>query len=272
MLRKLLKHEFRATGRLALPLCIGMIALSVLAAIAMMILDTDNISSVLNTISVWIVVIYMMGLFALAIGIIVVVLNRFYKSVLREEGYLTLTLPASLGKILSAKLICALVWYVVAFAIACASVVILLSGQIDWRVFLSGSADFFSFALEASRRVSAKDIFWFVSALCEGVMLCALVALQVTLHFYAAMAIGHSFSKSKVLLSVVAFFVLSWIYSAVGIGGLASAGNAPIDLFRLEGVWSVHAAMGVACGVCLVTDAVLYVITHLCLRYKLNLE
>jgi len=272
MLRKLLKQEFRATGRGAVPLCLGMIGLSVLAAIAMVLLDRDNISSALNTISVIVIMIYMCGLFALAVGIVVIILERFYKSMLKEEGYLTMTLPVSLGKILTAKLICALVWYIAAVVIAFAAVVILFAGKIDWTVLFKQSVGLFGVVKQGLQHVNGEDIFWFVSVLLEGIVLCALAALQVTLHFYAAMAIGHSFTKNKILLSVVAFFVLSWIYSAIGLGGLSAVGNTPFHLLRFDSYWWVHAALGIACGVCLIADVVLYVITHLCLRYKLNLE
>ena len=247
MLSKLLKHEFRATGRIGLPLCIGMIALSVLAAIVLPLLNRENVSGIVTTVSVIVIILYAMGFFALTIGMLVVILERFYKSVLRDEGYLTMTLPTSLGKILSAKLICAVVWYAIAAVICCIAVFIILAGQVDdWEMFFRGLVDGLGLVWSKLPELRGEDILWFVTLLLEGLVAVVLACLQVTLHFYAAMAIGHSFNKSKVLLSVIAFFVISWIFNAL--------------------------AIGVAALAALITDAVLYVVTHLCLKFRLNLE
>ena len=269
MLSKLLKHEFRATGRIGLPLCIGMIALSVLAAIALPLLNRENVSGIVTTVSTVIIMLYILGFFALTIGVLVVILERFYKSILRDEGYLTMTLPTSLGKILSAKLICAVVWYAIAAVICCIAVFIILAGQIEWSTLFLNFGDFFTVVWSKLPELTGHDVLWFVTLLLEILVAVVLSCLQVTLHFYAAMAIGHSFRKSKILLSVVAFFVISWILNAIALGGALSG---LLEKFTFEGLWSVHLAIGVAALAALITDAVLYVITHLCLKFRLNLE
>ena len=173
MLSKLLKHEFRATGRIGLPLCIGMIALSVLAAIALPLLNRENVSGVVTTVSTIIIMLYMLGFFALTIGVLVVILERFYKSVLRDEGYLTMTLPTTLGKILSAKLICAVVWYAVAAVICCAAVFIILAGQIeDWEMFFRGFADGFGLVWSKLPELRGEDVLWFVSLQLSAAAVC----------------------------------------------------------------------------------------------------
>ena len=269
MLSKLLKHEFRATGRIGLPLCIGMIALSVLAAIALPLLDRENISGIVATVSTIIIMLYMLGFFALTIGVLVVILDRFYKSILRDEGYLTMTLPCSLGKVLSAKLICAVVWYAIAAVICLIALFVIIAGNITWSQVFGNFGELLHALREHLPELTGHDILWFVTLLLEILAAVVLVCLQVTLHFYAAMAIGHCFHKSKVLLSVIAFFLISWAFNAVALGGALSSG---VDNLTFEGQWSVHLAIGVAAIAALIADAVLYVITHLCLKFKLNLE
>ena len=269
MLSKLLKHEFRATGRIGLPLCIGMIALSVLAAIALPLLNRENVSGIVTTVSTIIIMLYMLGFFALTIGVLVVILERFYKSILRDEGYLTMTLPTSLGKILSAKLICAVVWYAIAAVICGIAVCIILMGNVQWGLVLGSISDVLRALREHLPELRGEDILWFVTLLLEALAAIVLVCLQVTLHFYAAMAVGHSFHKSKVLLSVVAFFVISWAFNAVALGGALSG---LLEKFTFEGQWSVHLTIGAAAIAALIADAVLYIITHLCLKFRLNLE
>ena len=269
MLSKLLKHEFRATGRIGLPLCIGMIALSVLAAIALPLLNRENVSGIVTTVSTVVIILYIMGFFALTIGVLVVILERFYKSILRDEGYLTMTLPTSLGKILSAKLICAVVWYAIAAVICGIAVSIILMGNIQWGQLLGGISELLRALREHPLELHREDVLWFATLLLECLDVIVLVCLQVTLHFYAAMAIGHSFHKSKVLFSVIAFFVISWAFNAVALGGAVSG---LLEKFTFDGRWSVHLAVGTAAIAALIADAVLYAVTHLCLKFKLNLE
>ena len=53
---------------------------------------------------------------------LVVMIQRFYKNVLGDEGYLTLTLPVNVHEILWSKLIVSFVWFLATGLIAIASV------------------------------------------------------------------------------------------------------------------------------------------------------
>lgn len=90
MLRKLLKYEFKATGRL-----IGVIYLAVLAAaIVTGIIGRFSDATIDNPIAFMIfVAIYAILIVALIVVTILMIIERFYKNMLTGEGYLMHTLP-----------------------------------------------------------------------------------------------------------------------------------------------------------------------------------
>ena len=86
MLRKLLKHEFRATGRIMLPLFGILLLVSVGANFSSRgMLNSD--SSLLRTLGTIFIMLFIVGIFAVGIISFVLMINRFYKNLLQDEGY-----------------------------------------------------------------------------------------------------------------------------------------------------------------------------------------
>ena len=114
MLSKLIKHEFRATSRIMWPVFLGMLALTALMRFSQLLLNGGHIPWLLQLIGVLLVIGFVMGLFALAFAPLVLSAVRWRDHVLKDEGYLTLTLPVSLHQLLISKLIVSAVWYAAA--------------------------------------------------------------------------------------------------------------------------------------------------------------
>ena len=117
MLGKLIKHEFRALSRFLLPIHILLLVACLIGRFmfqAMATMDLPNVISIVSfvfLISIWIVV-------PCATSILIVV--RYYKSLYTDEGYLTLTLPATRGQLLFSKAFAACVWSILDLAIVIA--------------------------------------------------------------------------------------------------------------------------------------------------------
>ena len=111
MLSKLIKHEFRATSRIMWPVFLGMLALTALMRFSQLLLNGGHIPWLLQLIGVLLVIGFMMGLGALAFVPLVLSAVRWRDHVLKDEGYLTLTLPVSLHQLLISKLIVSAVWF-----------------------------------------------------------------------------------------------------------------------------------------------------------------
>lgn len=137
-----------------------------------------------------------------AIGIMVVVLTvmRFYKNVMRDEGYLTHTLPVHTWQILVSKLISSYVWFFSAFIIGgiCIGIGI---GEPLW--FL----DFFKELAEAiSTAPGSAEKTLIIQLLTIITISIVLAPFFIMAHAYFCFAIGNLSNSRKLGVSVLAFF------------------------------------------------------------------
>lgn len=215
MLSKLIKHEFRATSRIMWPVFLGMLALTALMRFSQLLLNGGHIPWLLQLIGVLLVIGFVMGLFALAFAPLVLSAVRWRDHVLKDEGYLTLTLPVSLH---ISKLIVSAVWYAAAFIVGLLSLLIAASG---WSTF-QYVPDFFNdvftafFGMEASLRSHALLIVF--ELFCNFVFAVSAAELVV----YAAFSIGYSFNKRKELWTVILILVFFQLaqFTAIAMIGL----------------------------------------------------
>ena len=114
-----------------------------------------------------------------------------------------------------------------------------------------------------------------------GVVIAALV---FCLRFYAPLAIGHSFARWKMLLSVVFYFVISVATNMIVGVFLIFGFNPGGILYRtfsnsiytmvstMTEIQIVHAGLWVNIGILAVYGVILYCITLRMLNHRLNLE
>lgn len=133
MLTKLIRHEFRATSRIMWPIFAGMLALTLAMRASQRVLQND-FPWLLNLLAVLVTIGFVFGIMALCFAPLVLSAVRFRDHLLKDEGYLTLTLPVNMHQLLASKLIVSAVWYAAAFL---AVVLLCMIGAFDfsdWRV------------------------------------------------------------------------------------------------------------------------------------------
>ena len=276
MLGKLLKHEFRATGRIMLPLMGALLALALMANLSIRGL-AGNLADIpgLRILFILILVFFGMGIVAVAVMALVVMVTRFYRNLLKSEGYLMFTLPVSVHELIWSKLIVSLVWF---FATALFVFRILsltglnLAGtnlEMIFENFPSWSEILQKLDELGVRSALGSLVFWAAVAMILGTIVSCL-------HFYGAMALGHMFSKNKVLLSVVFFILISFAFNTMEMSvGLSQVGmqSSSFDLYSAgEGIRFASRVFMRACVLEVVQTAVLYLATALGLKRGLNLE
>ena len=141
MLTKLIRHEFRATSRIMWPIFAGMLALTLAMRASQRVLQND-FPWLLNLLAVLVTIGFVFGIMALCFAPLVLSAVRFRDHLLKDEGYLTLTLPVNMHQLLASKLIVSAVWYAAAFL---AVVLLCMIGAFDfsdWRVVPQFAADF----------------------------------------------------------------------------------------------------------------------------------
>ena len=275
MLSKLLKHEFRATGRTMLPVYAAVVVLAVLANVSIRVMDR-SVHTLLTIFCGLIIAAFVVGIIAAGIMTVVMMIKRFYTNYLKDESYLMHTLPVSVHELVWSKMIVSVVWFAATFLVIC--LVILLTALIQTGTSL---AQFFAGfpswaeikAALAEAGIRSGDLWLFGLE-----MLLAVVAagLYTCLHFYAAMSLGHMFAKDKILLSIVFFVGISFVLSLATTGyGSArfyalEASDATLETVK-EALRLGQASMGEMLLIELVQSAVLYAATVLGLKRGLNL-
>ena len=275
MLGKLLKHEFKATARTMLPMFGVVVLLSVLANLGFaQIADSEN--GALDILFGLFIFAFFLGLFTMGIMSMVVMIQRFYKNVLGDEGYLTLTLPVNVHEIVWSKLIVSFVWFLATGLIAMAAVfiaVFTLTYTELGEMFQNMPS--FGEMMRMFFEETGVTPLQLTGAIAQFAAMIILSSLTGCLHFYAAMALGHSFSNNKVLLSVVFFIAISFVFSFVSsllgifVEGLAmtvtvEAGSSVMTTLQELSLGSMIYT--------LIEGVILYLLTTYCLKHRLNLS
>lgn len=270
MLGKLMKHEFRATGRIMGPLYLALILLALGANGSVRLLSSSQNRFLITMGGVEL---FVFGLVIVAVGVmtLVVMINRFRTNLLGNEGYVTFTLPASVHEQVWAKLIVSAVWAIVTVAAICLSAMIAV-----FRVSYVNSI------VESIRSMMQQMTSYY--ALNGTAFLLELLALFIVacfcfcLEFYAAMSVGHSFANHKTLLSVVFFFLFQIVMQVIGTWSLFATGNSGWleNLFssmpNVSGVQAMHTLMAISILGTVIVAAVYYFLTTYMLKKHLNLE
>ena len=277
MLGKLLKHEFRATGRTMLPIYAAVLALAVLGNLSIRFVQNTN-STFLRILFGLLFGAFVIGMIAAAIMTLVMMISRFYRNLLKDEGYLMHTLPVNVHGLVWSKLIVSFVWFLATFLILW--LVIMLSALLQSGTNLAEIFQGLPSWAEIRAMLAQLDIhsgqLWALglSLLAAAILSC----LTGCLHFYASMSLGHMFSKDKVLLSIVFFVVISIALSMLSTGYSAVVFRGYVDM-ELEGGWEVFKEVLAlmqnitlrVMAVELVQGALLYLATVLGLKKGLNL-
>lgn len=265
MFGKLLKHEFRATGRFMWILYVAMLVLSLGSHFSMLYLDTENGPVVLSILAVVVTVLWVLSLiFGIAMTVILMV-NRFHKNLLTDEGYLMFTLPTGVHSLIFSKLIVAVVW-------ALATILVMILGvalAVMDSSILQELGDTFGFMLQYMDAELGLNL---AAMAAELILLMVLALALAMLQFYAAMAIGYGFNGHKLLLSVVFYFGIAVAFQIIGSLAMTLGGDSSLMMtMEIESMTGWHLVMLGALGSQLLSGAVLYFLTAWNLKHRLNL-
>ena len=272
MLRKLMKHEFRATGRIMLPLFLILLVTAVGANFSVRgMLDTD--SRFLNVLGALLVMAFVIAIMGVCVMSMVVMVQRFYKNLLQDEGYVMMTLPVSTHQHIWSKLIVSAVWFALTIVMVCVASLIMAFD-------ISAIEEIGDLFRELFQYATAYYALNGTAIAAELLVVCFLGSCAMCLHFYTALAIGHSFSGHKMAWSVAWYFIIQFAVQFVG-GMLVVLLDESwlhhlllgwTDSWKISGMAAVHFGMCVLIVGELVYGAVFYLLTTYFLKRRLNLE
>lgn len=205
MLKKMLKHEWKATWKLLALLNIVTIALALFGRTAMIFEDRIPPMVVALYMIFFIIVLIASGCISFVLLVV-----RYYRNLYTDEGYLTNTLPVSSACRLNAKLLNFLAWTLLNVVSILISVLILASTSQPITVLIS---DIGSVLVSLPREMGVNAVaMWLVVF---GLMI--LGTLSSILMFYFSISVGCCFNTHKVVASVVTFFITYTVLQVISL-------------------------------------------------------
>ena len=268
MLGKLMKHELRATSRTMLPLLLLTLLLSVFLRIAMAVMPRTD-APIVGVLYGLLITAFVLAIIGTAVFSVVLMVVRFHKNLMTDEGYLMFTLPVSVHQLLWSKLLVSMLWFVAVFFVDALAILL----TVYENGMFAGLPEFVRDLFDSLDRYYAVNGLLYMLELL-GVLLVSMVT--ACLLFYAPIAIGNSFAAHKTLLSVVFFFVIQTVLQIVSLFGIAGAAKAVTQLLSPaildNAVKMAHLLFMSALAYSLVVGAALYGLTWFMLRKRLNLQ
>jgi len=262
MLAKLLKYELKATARWFIPMYAALI---LFALISRVLLHSDPLvmneaTSLWRIASILSIFIYVFLFIGIMVVTLVVGIQRFYKNLLGDEGYLMFTLPVQTWKHIVNKLLIAMLWNLLSAVIGLCSIMLLIPAQelkelgsmLTYIKEYLGTMGYFSISL------------LFLASLVFGVI-----------EIYTAIALGHLFSKHKLLASFGMYIGINTVSQIVFMlfipfsQNYLSSLSGPVPSLHPEQLNIIILLTGFIFAV---LSAVCFIVTNIILKRKLNLE
>ncbi len=199
MLGKIMKHEFKSTYRIFVPIYIGLALLISAGCLFTQLLKHYN-STPLTIISGFGIILLVFGIIFVFISPYIFLSMRFYKTTATREAYLTFTIPAETHQILLGKFIVSFAWTLATLILAYFSISIL---------FAAGGTnvkDMFRFLFNGKNELMVIQIFSFLLS-------CALSILQI----FTSISLGQLVRDHRIIASLAFYAALYTIQQIISI-------------------------------------------------------
>lgn len=199
MLGKLMKYEFRAIGRILPLLYAAWIFFSVLLSIDIVFLETGTPLG--DILGMGFGSMYVILSFATVIVTFVIVIERFRRSLLCDEGYYMLTLPVKMETHITAKLLSSVIWGLFTGIVGIITFVIIATITSNFTIF-----DHLADAIDRIIALPTEDFVALIFSIIEVAVLMILAVARTAIKIFAALALG-KISKKHPNLMAVAFYI-----------------------------------------------------------------
>lgn len=197
MLNKLLKYEIKATGRIFLPIFLSLLVFSVINKFISAFDPLKLYTPAKISLAVYIII--MAGMFVMTLTMMI---QRFYKNLLSDEGYLMYTLPVRPWMHIVSKLLVSMLWIITSVIAAMISILIIAYQKGALAQIFNELTAFHNRIIEqlgpGAYLISLEIILLILISLASGILL-----------VYASIAVGHLFNRHKMLASFAAFIGLN---------------------------------------------------------------
>ncbi len=264
MLGKLLKYEFRSSVRTFLPLYAAVIIFASICG-----LFISDLSWWSNNSPVFMVAFFAYGgvLMAAFVVTIIMVVNRFSKSLLGDEGYLMFTLPVKLHQHIISKVLSAVIWIFFTW------IVVLISLIITGTGFFSAFDVLGEFISEILHYLSIDPLL-FLRVLFEFILASTVASVSGILLIYTSICISHLFNKFKSVFGFISFILITSVANVINSNIISgdSILSYPYNLPYVDFYGEFSMTLWIAIAVDIVWSIIYFVIITYILTNRLNLE
>lgn len=261
MLGKLMKHEMKAVSRLLFPIYMVLVVFTIAARIVVSL----HFEGVFGVIPGTVIGLYVLSLIAISVVSTVIIIIRFYKNMVTDEGYLMFTLPVKAHQLINSKLIISVFWTILSVITILLSIGIVVASPENLASFREGFAD----AMREIRNelgLANTTLLWI-----ELILMGFIGTINGILCIYACIAVGQLFNGHKVLGSFVAYIVYTVVMQVVTVVVMILAGNLFTDYFNnVKAITNLVFPVSIVFYIIL--SVVFYFVTNYIFNKKLNLE
>lgn len=262
MLGKLVKHELKATTRIFLPIYAILLVISIVNRFTF---QLKIYQGVLPFLSAFFIFLYVTSIVLVLAATLILMITRFYKNLLTDEGYLMFTLPAKTYQLINSKLLIHLLWSLVSFLAVMGSA-FLVFGTPD-SIHLIKEA-FQVFYQEFQLIAGGNEVILIL----QFILATLLSQICNILSVYASIALGQLFHGHKIIGSFAAYIGL---YTALQVILLIIMGGFALfnmDQMETLTVSYLNFAFLLTILFLCVTNVVFYALTNHIFKKKLNLD
>lgn len=275
---KLMKYEFRATARIFLPLLGAAAALSALSWISLQLggagpaAHMGMLHKIFAAAGGLLSACTFLSLVALMVCCVLVTVQRFYRNILGDEGYLMLTLPATPTQHIAAKLAAGTVWTIAALAVALGAAAALGTAAVE--VTADGAVSHLTLAQAAAEFEARYAIeLWRVAGLAGLLFITGVV--NTYLLAYLCMALGSRWPQQRLAASIGVFVAVDFARRIVWLLVLSLSGNlvgrlAP-QLFAERAAPQIPTFCAIIFGMLVLEAAAYFLAARRLLTKRLNL-
>lgn len=224
---------------------------------------------------------YIIMLIGVAASVLVIV--RFYSTMVGDRGYLTWTLPAKPSTIIWSKLIGGMLWKIIAGIVTIVLLVIFFVGKY-WVIWNDFTMDV---TLNEMNSNELHAIIRELLGLLRPEYLIPIVLFLITvlvfqimpqLLIYFCIAVGQLFGKWRIVASIGCYFVIMIVMEILMIAGIAimavgGASAASVGFFEnMSVVGTISFILGIMIFVGLILSVVFFLLTNMIFKKHLNLE
>nr|WP_308742317.1 hypothetical protein [uncultured Anaerocolumna sp.] len=260
MLGKLLKYEFKATSRILIPLYL---ILLITTGMNRLILLLDIFEGSLMIIPMIMKTLFILSVITIFITAFILMIYRFYKNLLSDEGYLMFTLPAKTHQLIISKYLATLTWLLVSIIIIIGSAVLAIGTPENIKLVLNNLNEFL-IQFEASGNNTTVTIITLL-------LFCLTSFITYISLIYASIAIGQLFTKNRLVGAFVSYIGISTLMQLLLLlllvmtnvfRSIITNGNNMIPLKLLLGIIVYQ----------IVVSIIFFITTNRIFQKKLNLE